>query len=148
MILKGKQLAPAVCIPLVALMTGCIPVSSLNNTTTTGTIYFYVYNFYEKSVRAEITYRDKSGVYHTLPATKGTTSPIPKQSRGELDVLCTDMIDQADAQITITFTFPEDNNAVVTKTLLRSSVPCNGRARYGVMGPTDAQVAGFSEAAE
>jgi len=110
-----------------------------------GNLYFLVYNFYTKAVRAEVTYRDRDGVDHTLAVTRDGVSPIPANTHGTLEIACSRVTTQQDATLTVTFTFPEDGGAQVVKTIQRSSLPCNYRARFGVFGPSDSMVGAFIE---
>lgn len=109
----------------------------------TDAVYFSVYNFHEESVRAEVTYRDQEGVEHTRTITQEDgTSPISTLTRGSLSILVDDLTTTADDLVTVTFTFPEDGNAVVTVNIRRAWIPDNYRVRMGVLGP-DADSVGW-----
>jgi len=107
-------------------------------------IYFSVYNFADNSVRAEVTYRDGVGVAHTTAMLDDDgNSPIAGLLRGSLGILVEDLTTQPDSILTVTLTFPDDNNAEVTIDIRREWLPTNYRVRIGVLGPDDDHVGWF-----
>jgi len=111
----------------------------------TDSVYFSVYNFYQNPVRAEVTYSDRDGITHTLPVAHGDTSPIPAYSRGTLTINVEDLTRQSNAVIRVTFSFPNDDNAQVFVDIQRGDLPDNCRVRMGVLGPSAEQIGWFPE---
>ncbi len=105
-------------------------------TTATGKLYFSVYNFSDNAVKAEVTYRDQSGVEHVQAITQNGTSPIPAGSRGTLEIDEAGITTQADSPLVVTFTFtvPGQDDVVVVIDLLRGDIATDQRARFGVLG--------------
>ena len=107
-------------------------------------VYFSIYNFADNSVRAEVTYRDGVGVAHTTAMLDDNgNSPIAGLRRGSLGIPVEGLTTQPDSILTVTLTFPDDNNAEVTIDIRREWIPTNYRVRIGVVGPDDDSVGWF-----
>jgi hypothetical protein len=115
---------------------GCLP------TTVTGTVYFFVYNYWQKNVTATASWLNNSSQTVVAPILYNATglSLIPPASHATLAVALSELPTSSGANVTLTFTFPDDANAQVTKTVSVSDLKAYYRVRCGVFDPNEVEI--------
>jgi hypothetical protein len=130
--------------PLFIAAAGCGTIGDLiggilgGGDTSEGNIYFVVYNYYSKSVKANVSFVNESGQTESYSVLYNSLSKIPPDVHATLSIPVEDFTGPSDADITVTLTFPDDANATTTLTIPRSDLNTEYRARIGVFDPNTA----------